>query len=78
MNIANLSGALIAVSLLVASPALAQSTPARKQPTQEGRTPCNLVANPTGDPDCYYLKQRTQNSSLSPAQAAQTGTRQEK
>ncbi len=75
MKIATLSWALIAVSLLVAAPAFAQSTPARKQPTQEGRTPCNLVANPARDPDCYYLKQRTRNSSLSPVQ---DGTRQEK
>ena len=57
--------------LLTAGSVFAQSTPAKKQPTQEGGAtgvPCNLVANPLADPDCKNYKQRTQNLSPSPEQ----------
>jgi hypothetical protein len=63
MKIQNLAAALMTAGLLMAAQAFAQ-TPAQKQPTQEGGTtgtPCNLVANPTADPDCKNFKQRTQN-----------------
>ena len=64
MNIRNLSAAVMVVASLVAAPAFAQNGQATKQKTQEGGnsdTPCNLVANPTADPDCKNFKQRTQS-----------------
>lgn len=75
MNIKYLPGAFMAVGLLVASPAFAQTPPAQRQPTQEGAPahpePCTLAenANPAADPDCPQYKQRTQNLSPSPLQA---------
>jgi hypothetical protein len=80
MKIANLSAAVMAASLLLAVPAFAQST-ATKQKTQEGgsgATPCNLVADPSADPDCRNYKQRTQNLTPSPVQATQEATGQKK
>lgn len=76
MDIKYLSAALMAAGLLLASPAFAQTTSATKQPTQEGAPahaePCTTVenANPAADPDCPQYKQRTQNLSPSPLQAA--------
>jgi hypothetical protein len=64
MNIRNLSAALMVAASLVAAPAFAQNGQATKQKTQEGGnsdTPCNLVANPTADPDCRNYKQHTQS-----------------
>jgi hypothetical protein len=64
MKIQNLAAAVMAAGLLMAAPAFAQTTPAQKQKTQEGGAtgvPCNLVANPTADPDCKNFKQRTQS-----------------
>jgi hypothetical protein len=81
MRISNLAVALTAAGLLVTAQALAQSTSAKKQPTQEGGggpTPCNLVANPGADPDCYYYKQRTQSLTPSPLQASQEATGQKR
>jgi hypothetical protein len=74
LTMAALAGFLLAV------PAFAQNTPAQKQPTQEGgaSTPCNLVANPTADPDCAKFKQRTQNLTPSSVQGAQESTGQKK
>jgi hypothetical protein len=67
-----LSRALVTAGfLLTAASAFAQSTPAQKQPTQEGggaALPCNLNAAPVNDPDCKNYKQRTQNLSPSPEQ----------
>jgi hypothetical protein len=63
MKSQNLCVALMAVGLLMAAPAFAQTTPARKQPTQEGGPSMPLPitqpynANPSGDPN---YKQRTQ------------------
>jgi hypothetical protein len=76
MRVTNFSPALLSVGLLMAAPAFAQTTPAQKQPTQEGAPayPVNCSssfnANPAGDPNC---KQRTQNMVPSPAQAAAKG-----
>jgi hypothetical protein len=76
MNIRDLSAALMAAGLLMAVPAFAASPTVQKQPTQEGGgapIPCNLIANPDADPDCNYLKQRTQNlmpTSVPPNQEA--------
>jgi hypothetical protein len=81
MKIANLSAAVVAATLFLAVQAFAQSTPATKQKTQEGGglgTPCNLVADPTADPDCKNYKQRTQNLTPSPVQATQESTGQKK
>jgi hypothetical protein len=81
MKIANLSAAVMAASLLLSVSAFAQSSTATKQKTQEGgsgATPCNLVADPTADPDCKSYKQRTQNLTPSPVQAAQEATGQKK
>ena len=81
MNIKYLSAALMAAGFLIAAPAFAQTSPASKQPTQEGGPsmpmPCGLPynANPSADPDC---KQRTQNLSPSPLQAAQEATGNQK
>jgi hypothetical protein len=64
MKVQNLAAALMTAGLLMAAPAFAQTTPAQKQPTQEGGasgTPCNLVANPASDPDCKNFKQKTQS-----------------
>jgi hypothetical protein len=66
MKMLNLSAAVLTVGLFAVAPAFAQTTPspAMKQKTQEGGnsdTPCNLVANPTADPDCKNFKQRTQS-----------------
>jgi hypothetical protein len=65
MKMLNLSAALLTVGLFAVAPAFAQTpAPATKQKTQEGGnsdTPCNLVANPTADPDCKNFKQRTQS-----------------
>jgi hypothetical protein len=72
MKIMKLSVAVMATSLFLAGSAFAQTTPAQKQKTQEGgsgATPCNLVADPSADPDCARYKQRTQNLTPSPAQA---------
>jgi hypothetical protein len=77
MNTRYLSAAMMAVGLLIAAPAFAQSSAAQKQPTQEGggndmiycSKPYN--ANPSGDPDC---KQRTQNLTPTPLQASQEAT----
>jgi hypothetical protein len=56
MNILNLAAAVMSVSLLIAAPAFAQSTPAQtqaqKQPTQWGGQSCNLVADVKADPEC--------------------------
>jgi hypothetical protein len=68
MKTRNVSAALMAFGLLVAAPAFAQTTPAQKQPTQEGgpsmpnpiTKPFN--ANPAGDPN---YKQRTQEGGAS-------------
>jgi hypothetical protein len=72
MTTLTLTRALLSAGFIVtAASAFAQSTPAQKQPTQEGGAtgvPCNLVANPTADPDCKNYKQRTQNLSPSPEQ----------
>jgi hypothetical protein len=64
MKSRNLSGALMAFGLLLAVPAFAQTSPAQKQPTQEGGGPSMPTpitqpynANPAGDPN---YKQRTQ------------------
>jgi hypothetical protein len=74
MNMFNFSAALLSAGLLMAAPAFAQSTtPAQKQPTQEGGSfsplPCGepYNANPSADPDC---KQRTQNLVPSAGQAS--------
>ena len=65
MKMLNLSAALLTVGLFAVAPAFAQTpAPSTKQKTQEGGnsdTPCNLVANPTADPDCKNFKQRTQS-----------------
>lgn len=65
MKLMTLSAALMSAGMLIAMPALAQTTQAHKQKTQEGGAPaypidCSSVdnANPTGDPNC---RQRTQN-----------------
>ena len=59
MNTRNFSGALIAVGLLMAVPAFAQTTP-QKQPTQEGGTSSMpLPATQPFNADPNY-KQRTQ------------------
>jgi hypothetical protein len=64
MQTQKLFAALITGSMLLATSAFAQSTPAAKQPTQEGGGSTFLAcgphdnANPTGDPNC---KQQTQN-----------------
>jgi len=73
MKIMKLSVAVMATGLFLATSAFAQTTPAQKQRTQEGgeATPCNLVANPTADPDCAKFKQRTQTLTPSPGQAVQ-------
>jgi len=58
---------MLAAVVLVATTlsAFAQTQPQpQKQKTQEGggtSTPCNLVADPSADPDCKNYKQRTQN-----------------
>jgi len=81
MHNLKLSATLVVATLLMAAPAFAQSTTPKKQPTQEGGggpTPCNLVANPTADPDCKNFKQRTQNLAPSPVQATQEATGQKK
>jgi hypothetical protein len=68
MKTRNLSATLLAFGLLVAAPAFAQTTPAQKQPTQEGgpSMPSPITkpfnANPAGDPN---LKQRTQEGGSS-------------
>ena len=78
MQTQNLFAALIAGSMLLATSAFAQSTPAAKQPTQEGGGSTFLAcgphynANPAGDPNC---KQQTQNLVPS-AQATQQPTAQ--
>jgi hypothetical protein len=76
MKIANLSVALMAASLFVAASAFAQS--ATKQKTQEGGSwggqSCDVVANPAADPECKTYKQKTQNLTPSPVQAAQEAT----
>ena len=65
MKMLNLSAAVLTVGLFAVAPAFAQTpAPATKQKTQEGGnsdTPCNLVANPTADPDCKNFKQHTQS-----------------
>ena len=68
-----LSATLMTVGLLIAAPAFAQTTPAQKQPTQEGGgssldTECYKPynASPSADPNC---KQRTQNLTPSSGQA---------
>jgi hypothetical protein len=80
MKMLNLSAALLTAGLFAAAPAFAQTTPAQKQPTQEGggpseRLPCGQPynANSMADPNC---KQRTQSEvpSMAPT-AAQTGAK---
>jgi hypothetical protein len=64
MNTRNFSGALIAVGLLMAVPAFAQTTP-QKQPTQEGGTSSMpLPATQPFNADPNY-KQRTQEGGTS-------------
>jgi hypothetical protein len=76
MQVLNLSAALLSFGLLMTAPVFAQSTPAQKQPTQEGGSAypehCSLPynADPAADPDC---KQRTQNLIPSPNQSAGRG-----
>lgn len=78
MKIMKLSVAVMATGLFLATaPAFAQT--AQKQPTQSeggGATPCNMVANPSADPDCARFKQRTQSLTPSPAQGVQESTGQ--
>jgi hypothetical protein len=82
MNMLNLSSVLLAAGFLMAAPAFAQTTPAQKQPTQEGGSsfaplPCGLPfnANSSADPNC---KQRTQNLTPTPGQAAVETTGKQK
>jgi hypothetical protein len=82
MKVHNLSAALMSVGLFMAVPAFAQTTPARKQRTQEGGggsmpMPCGTPfnASPGGDPDC---KQRTQNLTPTPGQATIGATGKQK
>jgi len=76
MKILNVSAALLAAGLLIAGPALAQTSPApvQKQKTQEGGPsfaplPCGGPehANASADPNC---KQRTQSMSPTSVQSA--------
>ena len=77
MNTHSLSATLMALGLLTAAPAFAQTTPAQKQPTQEGgtgdETPCSLPwhANASADPNC---RQQTQSLTPSPLQGDQEST----
>lgn len=78
MKIPNLSLALMSAGLLIASPAVAQTPSATKQPTQAwGGLSCNLVADAKADPECAaYLKQRSQSLTPSPLQATEEATGQ--
>jgi hypothetical protein len=74
MNILNLSAAVMALGLLTAIPAFAETSPAQKQQTSEGGgasapTPCGLPynANSNADPNC---KQQTQESNSAPLQVS--------
>jgi hypothetical protein len=74
MNMLNLSAVLLAAGFLMAAPAFAQTTPAQKQPAQEGGSsfaplPCGppFNANSSADPNC---KQRTQNLTPSSGEAS--------
>jgi hypothetical protein len=55
MKTYNLSAALVSVGLLMAVPAFAQTTPAQKQPTQDG------ADSAFGHYDDAKLKQKTQD-----------------
>jgi hypothetical protein len=76
MNLRYLAAAFMTAGLLIAAPAFAQTTPAQKQPTQEGggdETPCGLPwhANASADPNC---RQQTQSLTPSAAQGSQEST----
>ena len=81
MKAHNFSSELMSAGLFMAVPAFAQTTPAQKQPTQEGGPsmpmPCGrpFNASPGGDPDC---KQRTQNLTPTPGQATVEATGKQK
>jgi hypothetical protein len=73
----------LVASLLVTASAFAQSTPAQKQPIQEGGAwgglSCNLVADAKDDPECAaYFKNKSQNLTPTPLQASEKATGQKK
>lgn len=76
MNLMNVSAALMSLGLLIAAPAFAQTTQAKKQHTEEGAPAfgidCSSVynANPAGDPNC---KQHTQDMVPPAGQPANSG-----
>jgi hypothetical protein len=81
MTIPKIHAAAMAVGLLAALPAFAQSSSMQKQQTQEGgpsmTNPCGLSYN--GNSNAYpNCKQRSQDLSPSPLQASPAATRQNK
>jgi hypothetical protein len=72
MNVQTLSAALIAAGMLVAAPALAQTSPADKQPTQ------NLVPSSGQPAGTSAQKQPTQNLVPSSNQASDNPTYKQK